>query len=161
MRKLCLILSLLIITSCGFKPAVSWTKIDGPVDLTSDASYSQVQRALKELINLSLAELDEIPENSGTRGIYLAEPDIQTKVISVDGNGRPAEYRIEIVQDVTFRIDEHEYQESFRQFRDYVFDVRDILAYQQQVKQLKQVMSEQLARQILYTYAARLQSDNS
>lgn len=161
MRKFCLILSLLLITSCGFKPAVSWTKIDGPVELNSADPYSQVQRALKVLINLSLAELEEIPDNNGTRRILLAEPEILTTVISVDGNGRPAEYRIEIIQDVTFTINDLEDQQSFRQFRDYVFDVRDILAYQQQVKQLKQVMSEQLARQILYTYAARLQSDNT
>ena len=161
MRKLCLILFLLLLTSCGFKPAVSWTEIDGPVELISDDPYSSVQRNLKVLINLSLAELDDIPDNLGVRRIHLTEPEIITEVISVDGNGRPAEYRIEIIQLATFTIDASEEQQTFRQFRDYVFDVRDILAYQQQVKQLKQAMSEQLAKQILYTYAARLQSDNT
>ena len=161
MRILSLLLSAILVTACGFKPAVSWTEIDGPVELRSEQPYSPIQRALRVLVNTSLAELDELPEITGTRRIYLAEPNIITEVISVDQNGRPAEYRIEIKQLVTFTIDEHEEQQSFRQFRDYVFDVRDILAYQQQVEELKQVMSEQLARQILYTYAARLQAKQS
>jgi len=161
MRKLFLITSLFFITACGFQPAVSWTKVDGPVELVSEQPYSSVQRALRVLVNQSLAELDEMPENNEVRRIYLAEPEINTDVISVDANGRPAEYRIEIIQLTTFTIGDKEEQQSFRQFRDYVFDVRDILAYQQQVKQLKQVMSEQLARQILYTYAARVQLSKS
>ncbi|MBT8449016.1 MAG: hypothetical protein KJO69_04970 [Gammaproteobacteria bacterium] len=140
---------------------MSWTKVDGPVELVSEQPYSSVQRALRALINQSLAELDEIPVDIGVRRIYLAEPEISTDVISVDANGRPAEYRVAIIQLAIFTIGDKEEQQSFRQFRDYVFDVRDILAYQQQVKQLKQAMSEQLARQILYTYAARVQLSNS
>jgi len=156
MKLLGFIIALSLLSGCGFKPAVTWSQLDGPVELVSAEPYSQIQRALTQLVNQSLAEYDQLPSVQGVRQIELKELQKTTTVISVDSNGRPAEYRLELVQNVTFMISEQEYQQSFRQSRDYVFDVRDILAYQRQVKQLETTMSEQIAQKILYAFSARL-----
>ena len=144
--------------ACGFKPAVSWSKLDGPVDIVSAQPYSSIERELTQLVNQSLAEFDQIPTGKGTRRIELGELETKTEVLAVDSNGRPAEYRVELIQPVHFTIDDNEIATEFSQRRDYVFDVRDILAYQQQVEQLKATMSARLAQQIIYDFAIRLQT---
>ena len=142
---------------CGFKPAVTWSKVDGPVTIITAEPYSPVQRDLNLLVQQSLAEFDQVPTSPGLRRIELMTAEITTDVLAVDGNGRPAEYRIEYQQLAQFTIDDQTYTETFSQRRDYVFDVRDILAYQQQVEELKRAMSARLAQQILYAYSAKLQ----
>lgn len=148
-------------TSCGFKPAVSWSKIDGPVEVLSNEPYNTVERELKSLIQQSLATFDEIPVIEGIRRIELAPLNKDTLVISVDSNGRPAEYRLELTQNVTFTINETIHQEKFSQVGEYVFDVRDILAYKQQLEQLERRMSQRISQQIMFAFASRLQSSGS
>ncbi len=155
--RLLLLSSVLLLTSCGFKPAVSWSRLDGPVDVVSVQPHSTVERELKSLIQLSLASLDDVDATGEIRRIELAELDTNTQIISVDSTGRPAEYRLELTQDVTFTIGEMVYQEQFSQVGEYVFDVRDILAYKQQLQQLEQRMSHRISQQIMFAFASRLQ----
>lgn len=158
MKQLIGLASLFLLASCGFKPAVSWSKIDGPVNLVSQTPYNDVERELDSLIQQSLASLDDIPEPDGPRRIELALLETKTEVISVDSNGRPAEYRVQLTQDATFLIGEAEYSQEFTQQGEYVFDVRDILAYKQQLEQLELTLSKRLAQQILFAYASRLKT---
>ena len=152
---------MLLITGCGFKPAVTWSKLDGPVDVVSQDPYNFVERELKLLIQQGLASLDEIPENTGLRRIELAKLDSKTTVISVDANGRPAEYRLELTQEASFTIDDSVYQQQFTQVGEYVFDVRDILAYKQQLQQLEQRMSRRISQQIMFAFASRIQNNTA
>ena len=158
MRLLTVLFITLVLASCGFKPAVTWSKVDGPVSIISAEPYSPVQRQLNLLVQQSLAEYDEMPSPDGLRRIELAPAEITTDVITVDSNGRPAEYLIQYQQQAQFTINDDVYNEVFTQRREYVFDVRDILAYQQQVEELKRTMSSRLAQQILFAYSARLQN---
>lgn len=147
-----------IVSACGFAPAVTWSKLDGAVSVLSDEPYSPVERELNQLIQQSLSEHDSLPVQNDVRRIHLLPLSSRTEVLSVDSNGRPAEYRLQLTQDVEFTIADTEYREQFSQHRDYVFDVRDILAYQEQAEQLKQTMSSRIARDILYAFSARLQA---
>ena len=156
MKRLIGLASVFLLVSCGFKPAVSWSKIDGPVNLVSQTPFNDVERELNSLIQQSLASFDEIPEPDGPRRIELAPLETTTEVISVDSNGRPAEYRIQLTQDATFLIGDAEYAQQFSQQGEYVFDVRDILAYKQQLQQLELTLSKRLAQQIMFAFASRL-----
>jgi outer membrane lipopolysaccharide assembly protein LptE/RlpB len=161
MRLLAVLLLTLFLAGCGFKPAVTWSKVDGPVSIISAEPFSPVQRELNLLVQQSLAEYDELPSPDGVRRIELAPAQITTDVITVDSNGRPAEYLLQYQQQAEFTINDAVYNEVFTQRREYVFDVRDILAYQQQVEQLKRTMSSRLAQQILFAYSARLQNGSA
>ena len=159
--RLIILLLIMMLAGCGFKPAISWSKIDGPVDVISQDPYNAVDRELKSLIQQSLASLDEIPTEIGLRRIELTPLETTTTVISVDSNGRPAEYRLELQQQVSFIIDDITHQQAFTQIGEYVFDVRDILAYKQQLQQLELRMSRQLAQQILFAFTSRLQNNET
>ena len=140
---------------------MTWSKIDGPVQVISEEPFNTVERELKSLIQQSLATFDEIPAVEGIRRIELAPLDTNTLVISVDSNGRPAEYRLELTQNVIFTIDDTIHEEQFTQVGEYVFDVRDILAYKQQLEQLERRMSQRISQQIMFAFASRLQSGGS
>ena len=139
---------------------MTWSKIDGPVQVVSVEPFNTVERELKSLIQQSLATYDEIPVVDGIRRIELAPLETNTLVISVDSNGRPAEYRLELIQNATFTIDDNVHEEQFTQVGEYVFDVRDILAYKQQLQQLERRMSQRISQQIMFAFASRLQSGN-
>lgn len=147
---------LFLLAGCGFKPAVSWSKIDGPITLVSHTPYNDVERELNSLIQQSLASFDDMPQSDGIRRIELAQLESTTDVISVDSNGRPAEYRIKLEQGATFTIGEAQYTQQFTQQGEYVFDVRDILAYKAQLEQLELTLSKRLAQQIMFAFASRL-----
>ena len=166
-RTAAVVLSIFLVSGCGFKPRGSgYGAIAGQtILLLSEDPYGMLERRIKEkLSNFDIDTDGEAKLLTHSSSILTEKNAIRIKsiksrkeIISVDINGRPAEYESIITVNTSFQYANNQQQESqFSVQRDYRYDSTNNLAHDRELEILTSEMYNNLAQRIVDKYLREL-----
>jgi len=160
-------LSLMLLTSCGFKPRGSgFERLSGEhVELVSENPYGSLERRIMEKfrnfsIDASTTYLDKSADHDIDKvvnSIQILTVEYSKEILSVDATGRPAEYDSIINVDVVFHLTDREKQ--FKHFivqRDYRFENTNSLAHDGELVILTKEMLDDLGERIVSQFLSQV-----
>ena len=154
--------SLLLLSGCGFKPRGSgFESLEGQsIFLLSENPYGELERNIRK--NLSLYSMSVENESVSDKeiernGIRIINIKVNKVAISVDVNGRPAEYETIITVDANFYFkDKQEQQNQFSVRRDYQYKSNNNLAHDKELEILTSEMTSELSQRIVEQFLRQL-----
>ncbi len=171
-RTIAMILVLgLVISSCGFKPRGSgFESLSGQsVVLASKNPFGPLERSLMEkfrsysisaesiYLSKEKPDVQHFEPNDEQNGIQVSFVNYSRKTLSVDANGRPAEYDSVINVDVIFLLSDGQKQlKHFIVQRDYRFDTTNSLAHDRELEILTSEMIDDLGQRIVSQFLSQL-----
>jgi len=153
----------LILSSCGFQPRGSgYESIVGQeVTIVSADPHGPLERKVKAALKATGVEFSssssEVEGGNSANIIQILQQQLTRKVISVDENGRPAEYENIITLDVIYIF--HDGTKLNRQLstrRDYLYDNSNTLAYDREEVTVLSEMREELSHRLVSNYLREL-----
>ncbi|MCP3675935.1 MAG: hypothetical protein GY829_15910 [Gammaproteobacteria bacterium] len=169
-------LLLLLLSSCGFKLRGSgFESLEGQsVFLLSENPYGDLERNIRKKLSLySVSTAAPSVVNEGERnGIRIINIKTKKTVISVDINGRPAEYETIITVDANFYFqgrhsqnkhlqDKQEQQNHFSVQRDYRYKSTNNLAHDKELEILTSEMTNELSQRMVEQFLRQLIDNRS
>ncbi len=167
--------SVLLLSGCGFKPRGSgFESLEAQtVFLLSENPYGALERNIRKKLNLysmnvtdsslvvegSTGISDKESKKSGIRIISIKTNKVP---ISVDVNGRPAEYETVMSVDANFYFkdrhfqDKQEQQNHFSVRRDYQYNSNNNLAHDKELEVLTSEMTSELSQRIVEQFLQQL-----
>ncbi len=168
------------LSGCGFQPRGSgYESLSGQeVTLVSENPFGPLERKIKSVLRVSgvgfSGASSEVEDKNSSNGINDSDSaneavaldknvirilgqQLTRKVISVDDNGRPAEYENIIVLDMVFIF--HDGSEQSRQLstrRDFIYDSAYSLAYDREESTILSEMYEELSHRLVSLYLRQL-----
>ena len=162
----------LLFSGCGFKPRGSGYghHAGQTVLLLSKDPYGLLERRIRErLIRFDIITEGGVQQsnNDNTKpiennSIRINSIKLQKEVISVDINGRPAEYENQITVDTSFHYSAKQNQiNQFSVQRDYRYDSTNNLAHDRELEILTLEMYDNLAIRIVDSYLRELSAQST
>lgn len=166
--------SLVLIYGCGFKArGVGYENIAGQqVQLLSENPYGPLERNIKNKLNhysiiTNTRFVDGTNFELENDGIKIINIKLNKEPISVDANGRPAEYEMIISVDAFFYFrkftlsDKKGTRQQFSERRDYRYTSNNNLAHDRELQTLTAEMYDDLSRRIIEQFLRQLSSQIS
>jgi len=152
----------LFLAGCGFKPRGSgYDSIDGQqVILVSEDPYGSLERNIKAALSSSGVDYDGTSNEldaSNKNVIRILQQQLTRQVVSVDNNGRPAEYENTLLLEAEFIFDdgsEQKVQLSVR--RNFIFDSSNSIAYDREEATILSEMRNELSHRLVSLYLRHL-----
>ena len=146
------LLATILLMGCGFQlRGTGFDSLAGSkVQLVIEQPWSPLARELRQSFARYEVDVDVVSALSESEfGIKIDRVVEQREVISVDADGRPAEYDNRLLAIVLFQPkDKPVVQEQIRVQRDYRFDKNNSLAFDRELRIQTEQMTAQLARRI-------------
>jgi len=170
-------MSSLLLLSCGFTPRGSgYESLEGQeIILFSENPFGQLERSIKTTLAAysvkletstalySKSAVDEVNQqiNIQKNAIQISNIHFQKNILSVDLNGRPAEYETLITVDVSyiFMSSVQQKQIQIQQFsaqRDYRYDQNNTLADDRELEKLITEIYDDLGKRIVAQFSRLL-----
>ena len=178
-----------LLSSCGFKPRGSGYEFlsEQKIVLFSSNPYGELERIIKTTLAVysvkveSSSTLNDLSTDSAkstdstaqdsspaftSNAIQINDINFDKKILSVDVNGRPAEYETTIVANVSLlfkdaQLDNQVQHQLFSVQRDYRYDNNNSLADDRELEKLVSEMYEQLAHRIVAQFSRQLLENNA
>ena len=151
--------SILLLSGCGFKLRGSgYETVSGQtVFLQSYQPYGSLTKNIREKLDrfVNIADVSEASQTDND-GIQITDLTTQKKTISVDANGRPAEYQTIISVAVTYHLKGKRQQEQFSLQRDYRFNSTNSLAHDRELELITDEMLYELSGRIVGQFIRQL-----
>jgi len=176
-----LFISFLLLLGCGFKPrGGGYETLTGQaIILYSDNPFGQLERSIKTTLGAYSVKLEtssklfsaapsseqlskeNLSKAIVNNGIQITHINFKKNILSVDVNGRPAEYETLITVDVSFifKSSVQQQQIQVQQFsveRDYRYDNNNTLAADRELENLILEMYDQLANRIVAQFSRQM-----
>ena len=174
------LMSSLLLFGCGFKPRGSgYESLEGQqIILFSENPFGALERSIKTTLGaysvnvetstaLHFLPVTEI-SSQGTyqekgiqkNAIQITDIKFQKNILSVDINGRPAEYETLITVDVSYifksSVQESIQHQQFSAQRDYRYDKNNTLADDRELEKLISEMNDDLGKRIVAQFSRLL-----
>lgn len=150
------------LAGCGFKPRGSGYEsiIGQQVTIVSKDPYGPLERNIKAALNSSGVDYDSSSSDvdaTNKNVIRLLQQHLTRRVVSVDTNGRPAEYENTVSVDVVFVFDDgSEKKMKLSSRRDFIFDSSNSLAYDKEEATVLSEIREELSHRLVSLYLRHL-----
>jgi outer membrane lipopolysaccharide assembly protein LptE/RlpB len=175
-------MSSLLLIGCGFKPRGSgYESLEGQqIILFSENPFGELERSIKttlgaysvnietstDLYSLAEAEVINQEKDIQKNAIQITDIKFQKNILSVDINGRPAEYETLITVDVSyiFKSSSQQSKKNKQQIqtqqisaqRDYRYDKNNTLADDRELEKLISEMYDDLGKRIVAQFSRLL-----
>jgi len=153
--------SLLLLSSCGFKPRGSgFENLAGQtVVLLSNNNFGPLERRIRQQLTVFSITVDTSKPLQDNNGFKINHIKSQRSTLSVDATGRPAEYESIISVDVSFNYKNNQQsQQLFKVQRDYRYDKNNTLAHDRELEILTTEMYDDLAHRIVTMFLGQLKT---
>ncbi len=154
---------LLLLAGCGFQLRGSGLEMAARqiVFLEAENPYGPLERKIKLKLRAASIKVEGhhgSPDESVDKNIIkILRQQSQKNIISVDVNGRPAEYETIISLEVNFSYNNGLKQtKTFSVRRDFRYDSENNLAYDRETETITSEMYEELANRLLAVYLKQL-----
>ncbi|MCP4412792.1 MAG: hypothetical protein GY808_09535 [Gammaproteobacteria bacterium] len=168
------------LSGCGFQPRGNgYESVAGQeVILVSENPFGLLERKIKSALRASgvgfsgaSSEVEDINSTNGKNSsgsaddaealdkniIRILQKNLIRKVISVDENGRPAEYENIILLDIVFIFhDGSEHNKQLLARRDFLYDSANSVAYDREESTILSEMYEELSHRLVSLYLRQL-----
>lgn len=153
LRPLLLLLSLVLLSGCGFqlRGKITLPSTIGPIHIQGLGEYDEVRRELVQLFRFNEIQVIDNRQQAGST-LQISNRSSDRRVLSVDGNGNVAEY--ELHEGASFALLGKNGQALVKQqsvsiLTSYLNSETEVLGKQQEEAQLRRDIQRDLAAQIM------------
>jgi len=149
----------LLLSGCGFKlrGAGHETVAGQTVFLLSNAPYGLLSNNIRARLGSFVSVKNASFVSADTNGIQIINTKTQKETVSVDVNGRPAEYRSIISVNVSFHFNnKQQLEKQFAAQRDYRYVSNNSLAHDRELEMITAEMYDDLSARIVESFLRQL-----